>query len=478
MYDVLIIGAGLSGIGAARYLQKKCPGKTWAILEARHALGGTWDLFRYPGVRSDSDMYTLGYGFKPWVQRKAMADGATILQYLLETAQETGVTEKIRFQHAVQTASWSSAEQYWTIAARNGVDDTMVQLQARFLYLCCGYYSYTQAHRPDFPGQSQFQGRLIHPQFWPADFDYAGKRVVVIGSGATAATLVPQLAKAACHVTMLQRSPTYMVSRPVEDALALWLNQHLPRQLAYDLCRFKNVLTGWFFYRLARNWPEQIKRRMIKMATDSLGEDASLAAHFVPSYKPWDQRICALPDGDLFEQIKAGRASVVTEQIDQITPSGIRLASGQELLADVIVTATGLKINILGDIAVTVDGAEFVPGDALTYKGIMLANLPNCAMTFGYINASWTLKADLTAAFVCRLLNFMDRKRYRVTVAHCDLPQGAESFLGFTSTYVQRALAILPKQGKRAPWRVNQNYFSDFVALRWGRIADGVLKFK
>ena len=478
MLDVLIIGAGLSGIGAARHLQALCPGKRWAILEARDALGGTWDLFRYPGVRSDSDMYTLGYAFKPWTERKAIADGATILRYLREAADEADITPRIQFGQAVRAARWSTEEAAWTIEVEAIKTGERRQLRARFLYLCCGYYSYAEGHQPVFSGQESFQGELVYPQFWPADLDYAGKRVVVIGSGATAATLVPEMAKKAAHVTMLQRSPTYMVARPSDDAVALWLYRHLPRSLAYDLTRWKNVLVGMFFYRLLRRWPLRAKQRLVKLATKALGPDFDVSKHFTPRYNPWDQRICALPDGDLFKQIKTGRASVVTDQIARLSANGIELASGESLPADVIVSATGLKLNVLGDIELTVDGAAFDPSKALTYKGMMLSDLPNCVMTYGYTNASWTLKADLTASYVCRLLNFMERHQYAVALPKGDPGEARLPFLGFTSGYVQRSIDALPKQGRNWPWRVHQNYLADLFSIRWSRIDDGVMRFK
>lgn len=478
MLDVLIIGAGLSGIGAARHLQQRCPDKSWAILEARNAIGGTWDLFRYPGVRSDSDMYTLGYGFKPWPERKAIADGASILRYVREAADETGITSQIRFGQSVRQAQWSTQDACWTLSVEATLTGERSEIQARFLYLCCGYYSYAKGHQPDFPGQASFKGALVYPQFWPADLDYAGKRVVVIGSGATAATLVPEMAKTAAHVTMLQRSPTYMVARPSEDAFALWLDRYLPRSLAYDLTRWKNVLVGMFFYRIARRWPTRAKQRLLDLVTEALGSGFDVGRHFNPRYNPWDQRVCALPDGDLFDQINRGRASVVTDQIAGLNAAGIELVGGEVLQADVIVAATGLTLNVLGDIDLRVDGVAFDTANALTYKGMMLSDLPNCVMTYGYTNASWTLKADLTAAYVCRLLAYMDLHRYVVATPQGDPQQVRLPFLGFTSGYVQRAIASLPKQGQRKPWRVYQNYLADLFAIRWSRIDDGVMRFK
>jgi monooxygenase len=477
MLDVLIVGAGLSGIGAARHLQVNCPTKTWCILEARESIGGTWDLFRYPGVRSDSDMHTLGYSFKPWTERKAIADGPSILRYIRNAADETDITQHIRFGHAVRSAHWSTPDACWTVEAEQQPSGALVQIKARFLYLCSGYYSYAQGHQPAFEGQADFQGTLVHPQFWPKDLDYQGKRVVVIGSGATAVTIVPEMAKTAAHVTMLQRSPTYVVTRPSEDALALWLDRKLPVKLAYSLTRWKNVLIGMFFFRLSRRRPEAVKHHIIDLAAKQLGPDVDVAKHFTPRYKPWDQRVCLVPDGDLFRQLREGKASVVTDTIEKFTPHGIRLTSGQELPADIIVAATGLKLNVLGDMALSVDGTPYIPGQAMAYKGMMLSDLPNLAMAFGYTNASWTLKADLTAGYVCRLLNYMDRHGYTVAVPKRDPSVAGQPFLGFTSGYVQRALAVLPQQGDRKPWQVHQNYLADLITIRWGRVADGVMRF-
>ncbi len=475
--DVLIVGAGLSGIGAARHLQRDCPAKTWAILEARDALGGTWDLFRYPGIRSDSDMHTLGYSFKPWAGRKAIADGPSILDYIRDTADETGIRQHIRFGQRVRSASWSTKDACWTLETEQQPSGAMVQIKARFLYICSGYYSYAQGHQPDFPGQADFEGAVVYPQFWPKNLQYHNKRVIVIGSGATAVTLVPEMAKTAAHVTMLQRSPTYVVSRPSEDMLALWLDRYLPARVAYGLTRLKNVLLGMFFYRLARRRPAAVKQHIIKLAVSQLGDQPDAARHFTPSYNPWDQRVCVVPDGDLFRQICDGKASVVTNTIERFTAHGIRLASGEELLADVIVAATGLKLNVLGDIAFTVDGLAYNPSQAMAYKGMMLSNLPNLSMAFGYTNASWTLKADLTAGYVCRLLNYMDRHGYHIALPKGDPAVAAQPFLGFTSGYVQRAQTLLPKQGDRKPWQVHQNYLADLLTIRWGRIADGVMQF-
>lgn len=475
--DVLIVGAGLSGIGAARQLQQRCPGKRYAILEARETMGGTWDLFRYPGIRSDSDMYTLGYRFKPWRGAKAIADGPSILAYIRETADEAGITQHIRFGHKVVGAAWRSDEACWTVEAERAADGSRLHLRARFLYVCAGYYSYAEGHRPSFPGEENFRGRMVHPQFWDASLDYTGKRVVVVGSGATAVTLVPAMAPTAAHVTMLQRSPTYIVTRPGEDAIAHRLRRLLPERLAYRATRWKNVLLGMFFFQLARRKPEKVKQRMIAMAAAQLEPGYDVDTHFTPRYNPWDQRVCLVPDGDLFREIRDGRASVVTDTIERFTEDGIVLASGKTLPADIVVVATGLKLNMLGDIALTVDGQPRRPSESLAYKGMMLGNVPNMVLAFGYTNASWTLKADLTAEYVCRLLRHMDRRDYRFAMPRVDPAVQTVPFLDFSSGYVQRAANVLPRQGHRKPWRVYQNYFMDMLTIRHGRIDDGVLQF-
>ncbi len=474
--DVLIVGAGLSGIGAARHLQMHCPNEKWQIFESREAIGGTWDLFRYPGIRSDSDMYTLGYTFKPWLDHKAIADGGTIRQYIQETAQENGITQHIQHGRQVTKALWSSEESHWTITASVKGSDEVVEVKARFLYLCCGYYSYKKAHQPEFPGQSNFKGQWVHPQFWPDQLNYEKKKVVVIGSGATAVTLVPEMAKLASHVTMLQRTPTYVISRPGSDGISLWLQKFLPEQLAYQITRFKNVSLGMLSYQFARKQPQFVKNYLVKLAAKQLRSDEK-AQHFSPNYKPWDQRLCLVPDGDLFKQIRKGNASVVTDTIQSFTEKGIQLSSGQTLEADIVVSATGLSLNILGDIHIEVDGQVFNASQAMAYRGMWLSDLPNAIMTFGYTNASWTLKADLTATYTCRLLNYMRKHGYQKAVPVRDPKMQEQDYLSFTSGYVQRAKNILPKQGQRAPWQVNQNYFKDIMLIRYGRLNDGVMHF-
>ena len=475
--DVLIVGAGLSGIGAAVHLTKRCPGKSFAIVEARERLGGTWDLFRYPGIRSDSDMYTLGYNFKPWTARRAIADAPSILEYLHETVDEYGLDDKIRFNRKVVDASWSSEEALWTVSLRHG-DGSISTVKCNFLHMCSGYYSYKEGHNPDFPGKSDFAGQIVHPQFWPEDLDYAGKKVVVIGSGATAVTLIPSMAETAAHITMLQRSPTYIVSRPGEDKWALRFRKFLPAKLAYLLTRWKNVLLGIFMFNLARKKPAGFKQRLLEMVRQEMGPDVNMG-DFTPSYNPWDQRLCLVPDSDLFESIKSGKASIVTDHVDSFTKDGIRLKSGKTLEADIIVTATGLKMLTGGSATISVDGKLVNFGEKINYKGVMFSGIPNFGMTMGYTNASWTLKADLTSEYVCRLLNFMDRNG--TPIATPTLPadglMGTEPMLDFTSGYVQRAIPHLPKQGDRKPWRLNQNYPKDIINLRHKAVDDGVMVF-
>ncbi|WP_414903344.1 flavin-containing monooxygenase [Sphingomonas flavalba] len=475
-FDVIIVGAGLSGIGAAYHLQKHCPDRNYAILEAREAIGGTWDLFRYPGIRSDSDMFTLGYSFRPWVEAKAIADGPSILNYVRRTASDNGIDRHIRFGQAVVRASWSSAEARWTVETERGGEGGA--FTCSFLLMCSGYYDYAGGHDPDFAGRAEFAGRIVHPQHWPDDLDYAGKRVVVIGSGATAVTIVPEMARTAAHVTMLQRSPTYVVSRPAEDRIANGLRRVLPAKLAYGLVRWKNVLLGMLFFNLARKRPEKTKAKLIGLVGDQLGPDYDVARHFTPDYNPWDQRLCLVPDADLFDAINAKRVSVVTDRIARFTPGGIRLESGADLPADVIVTATGLKLAVLGKAAFFVDGARVDFAKTISYKGMMFSGVPNLASAFGYTNASWTLKADLTSAYVCRLLNHMKARGHAIAMPTLPAePMEAAPWLDFTSGYVQRSLALFPKQGTRKPWRIHQNYLRDLMLFRYAPIDDGAMVF-
>jgi len=476
-FDTLIIGAGLSGIGAAVHLQTADPLTRYAVLEARAALGGTWDLFRYPGVRSDSDMHTLGYVFKPWRNPQAIADGPSIRQYIAETAAEHGIGGQIRYGHKVLRADWSSELARWTLQVSRGDGLAPVQLRCRFLQVCSGYYRYDQGHRPSFPGEALYRGTWVHPQHWPAGLDHAGRRVLVIGSGATAVTLVPELARTAAHVTMLQRSPTYVVALPGRDAVAEALRRWLPGLLAYRLVRTKNVLMGMLFFQMARRWPEAVKARLVGLVRQQLGPAHAATEQFSPRYKPWDQRVCVVPDGDLFTALRRGQASVVTGQIDHFTPTGVMLQSGQAIEADIVVTATGLALNVLGDIQLSLDGQAVAPSRTMAYKGMMFSDVPNLAYTFGYTNASWTLKADLTARYVGRLRAYMARHGHTVAVARRDPAVAERPFLDFSSGYVQRALPMLPVQGDRKPWRLYQNYLLDLLTLRFGRIADGALRF-
>lgn len=471
-FDVVVVGAGISGIGQGYHLQTRCPDRSYVILEGRAALGGTWDLFRYPGIRSDSDMHTLGFSFHPWTAAKSIADGPSIRAYVEETARAYGIDCHIRFRHHVTDASWSTEDARWTVAA-TGPSGEPLTFTCNFLCMCSGYYNYAKGYAPAFPGAERFDGRIVHPQQWPEDLDYDGKRVVVIGSGATAVTLVPEMAKRAGHVTMLQRSPTYVVSRPAEDKVANWLRARLPAKAAYGITRWKNVLLGMVFYRMAKKRPERFKQRLIGMVRDHLGPEYDVATHFTPRYNPWDQRLCLVPDADLFAALKRGDASVVTDTIETFDESGIRLASGEHLDADVVVTATGLELQLLSDIRFSKDGVPIDLSRAIQYKGMMFSDVPNLAYTFGYTNASWTLKADLVAMYVCRLLNTMRKRGLRQATPHSDdASMMTEPFVDFTSGYIQRAEHKLPKQGSRKPWKLNQNYALDVLALRLGSVDD------
>ncbi len=471
-FDVVVVGAGISGIGAGYHLQTRCPERSYVILEGRESIGGTWDLFRYPGIRSDSDMYTLGFGFKPWTAAKAIADGPSILAYLDDTMRENAIDRHVRLHHRVLSAQWSTPDARWTVEVARGPLQERTQFTCNFLHLCSGYYNYQRGHSPEFAGSEDFAGRIVHPQFWPEDLDYADKRVVVIGSGATAVTLVPEMAKKAAHVTMLQRSPTYVVSRPSEDAVAEWLKKRLPPKVAYGAVRWKNVLLGQFFFSRTRKYPAKAKERILGWARDHLGEE-TVAKHFTPTYNPWDQRLCLVPDADLFGALKRGEASVVTDHIDRFTPTGIKLKSGEEVRADIIVTATGLELQLMAGIELAIDGNQIDPAKSLNYKGMMFSDIPNLALSFGYTNASWTLKADLTSGYVCRLLNTMRDRGLRQCTPRLDGESMEEvPFLDFTSGYVTRAMDKFPKQGSKAPWKLHQNYTKDVIALKYGSIDD------
>ena len=475
--DVLVVGAGISGIGAGYYLQARCPDRSFAILEARHTIGGTWDLFRYPGIRSDSDMHTLGYSFRPWTEEKSIADGPSILTYLHDTVAEYDLERHIRFHHKVIRARWTSSDARWLVDVEHTDTKETSQLSCNFLFMCSGYYNYERGHAPEFPGQADFAGRIVHPQQWTDDIGYAGKKVVVIGSGATAVTLVPELAKKAAHVTMLQRSPTYIVSVPAVDPIAKWLRRKLPVETAYKITRWKNVLMQTFLYELSQRAPDRMRKLIKKSQRKLIGEDFDLDTHFTPSYGPWDQRVCLVPDADLFEALNAGTASVVTDHIDRFTATGIQLRSGEHLDADLIVTATGLELLFLAGLDLSVDGKPVKPADTMTYKAMMFSDVPNLALSFGYTNASWTLKSDLTAEYVCRLLNHMGKRGYNTCVPRRDAGVKQAPFLNLSSGYIKRAEQQMPKQGTKAPWRSYQNYLLDVLTIRVSRLADSALEF-
>ena len=503
-FDVLVVGAGLSGIGAGHHLQTRCPGRSYAILEGRERLGGTWDLFRYPGVRSDSDMYTLGYSFRPWEEAKVIADGPSILKYVQDTARDHGIDRHIRYGHRVKHAAWSTQDAMWTVEAEltpettlsspargetqsasggpaptgSGEANDTVRFTCNFLFMCSGYYRYAEGYTPELPGIERFKGRVVHPQHWTHDIAYAGQRVVVIGSGATAVTLVPELARTAAHVTMLQRSPSYVFTRPSQDRIANRLRRVLPAKLAYSIARWKQVLLTMYFFNLCRRNPARAKGLLLGGVRAQLGRDYDIAKHFTPRYNPWEQRLCLVPDGDLFHAIKARRASVVTDQIESFTETGLKLVSGAELEADLIVTATGLNLQVLGGLQVTVDGAPIDWARTMSYKGLMFGGVPNFASAFGYTNASWTLKSDLTCEYVCRLLNHMKARGLRQCTPHNTDPTITETpWIDFSSGYVQRSLPLFPKQGSRAPWIAHQNYARDIMTLRYGKLDDGVMAF-
>ncbi len=512
-FDVLIVGAGLSGIGAGAHLRMECPDKTFAILEGREAMGGTWDLFRYPGVRSDSDMYTLGYRFRPWSDPKAIADGPSILRYIRDTSKEFDLDKEIRYGQKITRAEWSSEQARWTVSvssprvsspsvsstsvssphvskgAANGessssnedssaVEPATKQLTCSFLYLCTGYYEYDHGYTPDWPGFDKFKGMVIHPQKWPEDIDYSGKNVLVIGSGATAVTLVPAMAETAKHVTMLQRSPTYVVTMPSTDKIANGLRRLLPAKAAYAATRWKNVLRQMFFYELAKKRPSMMKNLIAKGVKSEIGEE-QLEKHFRPKYNPWDQRLCVVPDSDLFKSIREEKASIVTGEIESFTETGVRLTNGDELAADIIVTATGLRLKIMAGLTLVVDGEVVELSKKLAYKGMMYNDVPNLAQAFGYTNASWTLKCDLTSGYVCRLIHYMDAHGYKSCTPRLKDPTiKPEPALDFNSGYVLRALNDIPSQGSKHPWRLHQNYFKDLRMLRHGQLEDGTMEFR
>ena len=480
-FDVVVVGAGISGIGAGYFLQKESPNRSYVILEGRDDMGGTWDLFRYPGVRSDSDMHTLGYSFKPWTAAKSIADGPNILAYLRETASEFDIKKNIRFKHLVTKAEWSSERAQWTVTATQKDSNAIVTYTCNFLFMCSGYYSYKSGYTPDITGLQDFNGTVIHPQAWPKDLDYAGKRVVVIGSGATAMTLVPAMASTAAHVTMLQRSPTYVVARPDHDAVADVLRKFLPSKMAYSLTRWKNTSMQQLIYKRTRTKPQQVKDALLKGVRDALGPEYDVDTHFTPSYNPWDQRLCLVPNGDLFTAIKDGSASVVTDHIDRVDASGIVLQSGNRIDADIIVTATGLNLVTLGEMDFVVDGEAIDYSKTWTYKGLSYSGVPNLASSFGYINASWTLRADLTCEYVCRLLNHMEKTGTQKCVAELrasDAGMPERPWIeNFSAGYMERVMHQFPRQGDREPWINPQDYKRDRKLFRDSPIDDGVMKF-
>lgn len=480
-FDVIVVGAGLSGIGAAYHLQTMCPDRTYVILEGRQDLGGTWDLFRYPGVRSDSDMHTLGYRFKPWTAAKSIADGPAILEYLRETVSENNIGGHIRFGHLVSRAEWSSDNARWTVHTQDSATGHDVALTCNFLFMCSGYYSYKNGYTPAFVGIDDYEGTIVHPQKWPENLDYVGKKVVVIGSGATAMTLVPAMTATAGHVTMLQRSPTYVVSRPDNDPVADKLRKFLPERMAYRLTRLKNTTMQQIIYKKTRTEPEKVKAQLLGLVRAELGADYDVDTHFTPSYNPWDQRLCLVPNSDLFRSIRSGKASVVTDQITTFTRTGVELASGEHLDADIIVTATGLQMVTLGEMDFVVDGEAVDFSHTWTYKGCSYSGVPNMASSFGYINASWTLRSDLTCEYVCRLLNHMTKTntdQCTPQLRQQDLGMSARSWIdGFSAGYMERTMHLMPKQGDHAPWVNPQNYGADKKMFRKAPLDDGVMQF-
>ena len=476
-FDVLIVGAGLSGIAAAFHLQKRCPNRSYTIIEAREAIGGTWDLFRYPGIRSDSDMYTFGFAFKPWTEGKVFADGKNIREYVQETARQNDIEKNIRFGKKVIHSSWDSNQARWTVDIKNVADDSQESYTCNFLIMCSGYYRYDRGHLPDFPGMKDFGGDIIHPQFWKEGTDYSGKKVVIIGSGATAITLLPAMAPQAEKVTMLQRSPSYIAARPARDRMADFLRKFVPEMAVHSMTRAKNILLAIYFYEVSQRWPELVKKEIIKRIQKELGEDFDVETHFSPSYKPWDQRFCLAPDGDFFQALKTDSADIVTDHIDHFTENGIMLKSGQELEADLIIPATGLELQMMGGSQLTIDGKPFVAPDSFTYRGMMLSDVPNLALALGYTNSSWTLKVDLTCERICRMLNHMKKTDTDYCVAAPPDTLESVPLLNFSSGYVQRALHIMPQQGPDSPWRTYQNYIQDMLTIRFSPLEDGAMQY-
>jgi cation diffusion facilitator CzcD-associated flavoprotein CzcO len=478
-FDVIIVGAGLSGIGAAHFIQDGCPHLSYSILEMRETLGGTWSLFQYPGIRSDSDMYTLGYKFRPWKDAKAIADGPSILQYLDDTAREDGNLEKIQFNRRLTGASWSGESSRWTLQVNDTKSESIHKIECNFLFMCSGYYSYEEGYTPDFKGMDTFGGRVVHPQKWTDDVDYTDKKVVVIGSGATAVTLVPELAKKARLVTMLQRSPSYIFSTPSVDRLANFTRRILPGRMAYSINRWRKALLALLSYKIARKRPETIKKFLKKRVRKALGDGHDIDTHFTPNYNPWDQRLCLVPDDDLFKVLKSGKAEMVTDHIASFTEKGLLLQSGKELEADLIVTATGLKLSLLDGVQIKVDGEAVHFPDHFMYRGLMVSDIPNMAIAAGYTNASWTLKTDLSCAYVCRMLNHMRKTGTSSVTARVNEEFiSTEPLLDFNSGYVLRGLDKLPRQGPKSPWKLHQNYPRDVLNMKYSSITDKALEYK
>ena len=473
--DVIIVGAGISGIAAGYNLKKSCPNKSFSILEGRENIGGTWDLFKYPGIRSDSDMHTLGFRFKPWIHDKSIADGPSIMEYLHETINEYKLNDNILLNNKVDSANWNSKKSQWEL--KINVNNDLKDMTCNFFFLCGGYYSYTKPHMPYFKNQENFKGQIVHPQFWDESLDYKNKKIAVIGSGATAITIVPAIAEKAEHVVMIQRSPTYVVSGPSEDVINKFLRRILPERITYFLIRWKNILYQSFTFFMARKYPERTKNRILDLAKNEIGVE-NVNQHFTPSYKPWDQRICLVPDSDLFNAINNKKASVVTNTINKFYQDGILLDSGKKIEADIIITATGIELNSLNDINVTIDDIKVIANERLTYKGMMLSGVPNFAISFGYVNASWTLRADLTCEYVCRLINLMDKKGVKCCEPIDDKSAyGDDQLIDFTSGYFERGLNQMPKQGNKSPWKNYQNYLKDIFAVRLFSIKDSNLNF-
>ena len=469
--DIIIVGAGLSGVGAACHLERKNPEKSYVIFEAREELGGTWSLFKYPGIRSDSDMYTFGFSFKTWDNPKSFADAPNILKYLNEAANEYRIKDKIKYQTKVLKANFDTQNKIWSITTINKAGNEEIY-HSRFLFSCTGYYNYDEGYTPDYNGIENYEGEIIHPQHWPENLDYKNKRVVVIGSGATAVTIVPEMADETSEITMLQRSPTYVGAFPNKDKYAELFKKYFPKKVAHKLIRFKNIFVQILFFQACKIWPNYMKKLLVKAAQRKLGNFPA-KPHFEPNYNPWDQRFCVAPDGDLFRAIREGKANVITDKIDSFNKKGIKLVSGKNLEADIIISATGLKLLAFGGSKISIDNSPYNPSDAITYKGLMLSGLPNCIFFAGYTNASWTLKSDLTSEYASRLFNLMDKKNYSFFMPKIEKQNmNITPLLNLNSGYIHRSSHLFPKQGSKLPWKLYQNYFFDYTMLRINKIRD------